>query len=324
LIGPAGICGVLGRAYLEGAVTLAMASASLAWVIWLQTRSPGLVRCAAALAGIAVSFKLTAAVFPAALLALTWVVVADPARSPGEWRERSVRGLVFVAGLVPFVIAPVIPWMGRSALLTGNPVFPLFARWIPSRDLSPDLSAQFERYNRYMLWGNSLGRQWTLEKRSLLVIFACVCVVVVASVAVLRLRSWQARGLVVVMSFLVLAQLLAAGFYVRYWIPTAAVMMVPAGLALRSVNPGPAARGALVAMTLVASLVQARRSLWGGDSLAELVRTAAGFEDRRAYLLRHLPLYPLYENLNRELSASSRIMLSCGCGISLQKVSRSM
>jgi hypothetical protein len=314
LVGPFGVATMLGCAYLEGAVTFAMATASLAWVMWWQTRDAGCLRCAGALAGVAVSFKLTAALFPVALLAATWLAAADPAWGVGQLRERTRRGLAQVATLVPFVVAPVLPWMVRSALVTGNPVFPLFARWIPSRDLSPDVSTQFERYNRYMLWGNRLGRDWSIERRSLLVLLACAVVVLFGAFVVLRLHSWLARGLTAVAGFVVLGTLMAAGFYGRYWIPAAAVLMLPLAIALRSVNPRPVVRGLVVAGTLAVSLLQGRRALAEqGVRFTELVRVDAGLDDRRAYLVRHLPIYPLYEDVNRELPPDSRVMLSCSC-----------
>jgi hypothetical protein len=47
---------------------------------------------------------------------------------------------------------------------------------------------------------------------------------------------------------------------------------------------------------------------------AELVRAAVGLEDQHAFLSRHMPLLPLYEKVNTELPADSRVMLSCYCG----------
>ena len=47
---------------------------------------------------------------------------------------------------------------------------------------------------------------------------------------------------------------------------------------------------------------------------AALVRTALGLEARRTFLLDQVKLYPLYDQVNRGLAPSSRVMLSCYCG----------
>jgi hypothetical protein len=105
LIGPGGAAAILGAAYVEGAAALCTASSALSWLVWYQTTNAvndrtnnrGYLRSAALLAGVAVSFKISAVFFPAALMVLTAVVVITKAWNdhPAARRSRnagSARG----------------------------------------------------------------------------------------------------------------------------------------------------------------------------------------------------------------------------------------
>jgi hypothetical protein len=314
LVGPLGVAIVLGRAYVEGGAAFAMIAAAMAWLLWFHSREQSWLRCAALLAGFAVTFKITAALLPAALVALTWVVAADPERTAGHAVRRGLDAAAFSARVVPLMVAPMLPWMVRSALVTGNPVFPLFARWIPSRDFSPDLSIQFDRWNRYMTWGNVVGRNWSLETRHQVLLGVCVVTLMLGLFAAARMRSWMARGTAAVVVVVSLAQLSAAGLYVRYSIPLGAVVALPVAAAVESLLSHRHAPAVGWALAVAASTVQANRCLrQDGANVVELVRTAAGLEPRHAYLLSHIGLYPLFERANRDLPEHTGVMLSCSC-----------
>jgi len=304
---------LLGCAYLEGFTTCAMSASALAWLIWFQTRKPSWLPVAFALAGIGVSFKITAALFPIALGALTLATVAAPARGEGKLRLGS---LPIPWHVYPLTLLPVAPWLLRSALVTGNPVFPLFARLIPTRDLSPALSKQFDDYNRYLLWATRFGAHWSLGQRKLILAGVAFSALSIAAVMFFRLRSYMARALVLVLLGTVLAQLAAVGLYARYWIPSFAVMALPILLALAGRNrlSERTAWTVLVAATGLGSLYQARQGInnVGGD-FRGLLATSFGLEPQRSFLLRHLPLYPLYERANL-LPPDSKIVLSTYCG----------
>jgi len=321
LVGPVGVGGVLGCAYLEGSTGFAMIASALAWILWFQGRDQGIdgsvgwLRAAFVLAGVAVSFKITSALFPVALAILTLAIQAEPA-------NRQDRPLLQV--LRPVLTAlllgslPVLPWLVRAALVTGNPLFPLFAQWIPSRDLSPALAKQFEDYNRYMLWASRAGAHWSLALRKLVLLGGALLTIAIGTVAFIRLRSYMARATTLVVVGTVLVQLGAVGLYARYWIPLLAVIELPLLLALPNL---PAAfperwlRALVVAAAALGSLVQARQGIGsaGGD-VRGLVATAFGLESQRAFLLEHLPLFPLYERANQSLPGSAKIVLSTYCG----------
>jgi hypothetical protein len=313
LVGPLAVVTLLGCAYLEGITTCAMSAATIAWLIWFQTRKPSWLPIAFALAGIGVSFKITAALFPIALGALTLSTLTDPARRDGTLR---LSALPIPWQVYPLTLLPVAPWLLRSALVTGNPVFPLFARVIPTRDLSPLLSKQFDDYNRYMLWATRFGAHWTMGQRKLILAAVALIAVALATFLFLRLRSYMARALVLVMLGTVLAQLAAVGLYARYWIPSFAVMALPILFALSGRKRFSDRTGwtLLVAATALGSLYQVRQGLDTVDrDVRGLLGTALGLESQRSFLHRHLPLYPLYERANL-LPPDSKILLSTYCG----------
>lgn len=315
LVGPVGVGWLLGCAYLEGATAFAMITSTLAWLIWFQERKSGWLRAAFALAGIAVTFKITAALFPIALMALTLAALSDPAQRQGKPLFQSLRP---AWQLFPITALPVAPWLLRSAVVTGNPFFPLFARWIPSRDLSPALAKQFEEYNRYMLWASRLGASWSLEQRKLVLAAVALATILVTLQVLVRRRSHMARAVALVVAGTVLVQLGAVGLYVRYWIPSFAVLEIPLLLALPTLGAALSERRArvlLIAATAAATLAQTRQALSTVDEdFRGLVSTAFGLESQRAFLERHLPLFPLYLQANRTLPRSAKIVLSAYCG----------
>src|SRR4051812_34263338 len=145
LFGPVGVANLLGWAYLEGATSFASIAATLAWIIWFQDRRSGWLRCAFALAGVGVSFKITAGLFPVALSALTFT------RWWNDKREAALAGKGPIAqlpwlSLAALSILPVTPWLARSAIVTHNPFFPLFAHILPSRDFSAEQASQWEHF----------------------------------------------------------------------------------------------------------------------------------------------------------------------------------
>jgi hypothetical protein len=313
LVGPVGVIGTLGTAFIEGAVSFSVAAAALAWVVWFQERDAGWLRCAAVLAGVAVTFKLTCALLPLALAVLTVLVLLDEQRRRGSERKVVSASIASTWQVVPLLAAPVVPWLIRSVLLTGNPVFPLFAQWIPTRDFSPATARVFDEYNRYLLWGTKLVNNWTLDERKLgLLALGVLLSAIVSIVCVIRLRSFMQRAAAFVFLGTALLQLYAVGLYVRYWIPMMAVLVLAVLLLCRPLLSRRWIPAALIASTLVVSALNTRTSLQQFEP-AKLARMALNQADRRVFVTQYQPLYPLYETANRELPPDSRILLSEYC-----------
>jgi hypothetical protein len=313
LFGPVAAGPLLGLAYIEGAVAFALLASALAWLVWFRARQEGWRRAAFALAGVAVAFKVTAGLFPVALLVLTWLIEGREARRRGE------SPLGVVTGSWPLLLltgAPLAPWLLRATVFTGNPFFPVFASWIPSDGLSPALAAQWELYNRYLSWGTRWGSAWSLETRKTIVLGVSLVATAAAGVIYVLLRSWLARVTTVVVWGTVLVQIVAVGLYTRYWVPLASVLQLPILAMVAALFPLTVPRSwlrpAVVALTAVLSVATARNLV--GQDPAGFMRTALGLQSQDDFLLRHLPLYPIFQYANRELPANARIVLGSYCG----------
>jgi hypothetical protein len=312
LFGPMGVGALLGWAYLEGATSAALIGSALAWLVWYQERDRAWLRCAALLAGIGVCFKITAGLFPVALGVLTLWVLTSEARAQ---KKPVLAEVLSILRLAPLLLVPALPWLLRSAVVTGNPLFPMGAQWIPSRDFSAKLAGKFESYNRYMVWGVTLGPSWTLERRKLFFLAVALALLVVGVFIASRRRTQVARSTTLVILGTLLVQLAAVGLYKRYWIPVFSVFQLPMIALFVEALSARWVRSALVTVTALLSLMQAKISLGTVDNdVPGLLKTAFGLEDQRQFLLDHMPLFPLYERANSEEPAPSGIGLSQYCG----------
>lgn len=310
--GPFGLGSLMGWAYVEAATAAALIASGLAWLTWYRDRSLGWLRLAGLLAGIGVSFKMTAGLFPVALGVLTLALL---------WREHREQGKpvagawLLLLGLTPFLVLPVLPWFARSALVTGNPFFPMFATLIPSRDFTAQQSADFDQYNRYMVWGVGRGQAWGLGVRKAMLAGVGAAIAGLGVLAYRRQRSYPARATALVVLGTVLVQLAAAGLYKRYWIPALAVLQLPVLLLLAGRLSAAWVRPALLGLTGLLSLYCAKQvySSVNGD-VAGLVKTSLGLQSQHDFLRRQLPLLPLYERVNREALPTAGVMLGGYCG----------
>lgn len=310
LAGPTAVSGLLGFAYIEGAIGFMMATATLTWLVWLRERDAGLLRFTALLVGVAVSFKITAILFAVAILILTAVALVAGARENGK--QALTPGLLL--SVLALGAAPVLPWFARSALVTGNPLFPLFAKKIPTRDLLPETAAMFDHYNRYFLWASRYNERWGVGFRQLVLLAAAAVVVALAAFAFVRLRTTMAKATAAVLGLIVLLQLSAVGLYLRYWVPVLPVLGLPILATLESTLLKLRWRWALVGFAALGSLYQARSSVSSaaGD-VRGLVATALGLEDYPTFLNQHIVLYPLFDYANTRLPPTARIALAYQC-----------
>ena len=312
LFGPVGVANLLGWAYLEGATSLASIAATLAWIIWFQGRQSGWLRCAFALAGVGVSFKITAGLFPVGLSALTLVCWWNDRRQARSESKPESR-LPWLSLLV-LSIAPVTPWLARSAIVTGNPFFPLFARLLPSRDFSPEQAGQWEHFNRYLNWAIRVGASWSLERRQLILVGVGALFAGVAGVIWLKQRTWLARAMTIALLVIALLQLGAVGLYIRYWIPVMSVFQLPLLLQLPRIMARRTFQVVLVGATALASLSQARRSLTNRTTPTDVLTTAFGLQPQHEFLHKTMPLMPLYDQVNQTLPVRTGVLLAAYCG----------
>jgi hypothetical protein len=289
LLGPLGIKSVMGLGYAEGTTSLGVVTCTLCWVIWLQTDRLQWLRVAAVLAGVAVTFKLTAALLPLALACLTIVVVRIRGQASADLRVGSMRT---VSGLALLMALPVVPWFVRSAIVTGNPVFPLFAQWIPSRDFPPAMAKSFESYNRYRLWGSRWGDTLSLGERKAILVVVAIAVLGIAAFVRSGQHDRLHRAVTVTVALTIVAQLVGAGLYARYWVPIAAVLQVPLiAVVLRRAKTRTAVVGLLL-VTAVLAGASTRSSL--RDHPRNLIAASVSERERDLFLARNVPLGPLW------------------------------
>lgn len=312
LFGPFGIGTLMGWAYVEGATAAALLAAGLAWLIWYQDRDLGFLRAAGLLLGIGASFKITAGLVPVAMAALTLVLLLREQREKGAPLTALLQAMLV---FLPFVALPVLPWLMRSALMTGNPFFPMFAGIIPSRDFTAEQSKAFDQYNRYMVWGVGSGAAWGLGLRKLILAGAAGALALCGVVVWWRQRSFKGRAVTLVVLFTLLIQLGAAGLYKRYWIPVLGLVEVPLLLLLARFAEQRVTQMATLLVTLLLSLFGSKQLVQGANGdVAGLVKTSVGLESQSDYMRRQLPLLPLYEIANRSFAPNAGVMLAGYCG----------
>jgi hypothetical protein len=312
LYSPFGVGSLIGWAFLEGAVSAALVAACAAWLIWYQERDRAWLRAAVLLAGVGASFKITAALFPVALGILTLLLLTRELRDKGE---RAVDAAISIARLLPLLVAPMLPWLLRSWIVTGNPVFPIAAGAIPSRDFSAEIAKKFESYNRYMVWGVNLGPSWTLERRKLVLLGFALGLALVGAFVVSRQRNYVRKSTAGVILGTVLLEILAVGLYKRYWIPIIAVGQLPVLALFAKQLSARWVRNGLVVLSGLASLLCAKQGLSSVDyDLGGLLKTPLGIESQRDFLLSHLPLFPLYERANIEQPRPAGVAVAAYCG----------
>ena len=232
-------------AYIDLGLTLEVVCAALAWLWWQRTRSQGWLICAALCAGFAFSFKLTGVLFVLALAVVTaWVSrrkerTSDHGEHEGHGEEqKESNGSVFSSAsilswrvvllVLGIGLLPGLPWLARSWVLTGDPVYPFLARVFPTRDWSAAHGAVFDAFMRYYNWaGGRTG--WGLGHRKLL-IMAVMGIYGVGACLAWRSagikRDAQARALLLLTALPTLALFAGTGLYFRFLVPVLPLHLV--------------------------------------------------------------------------------------------------
>ena len=201
-------------------IALVCASTATLWLMlrWKKEGGKGLLILAGLTAGFCYAIKPTLGLVPVACAILIY------------WRSRSAQLTAMFSGVSALSI---LPWMGRSLVLSGNPFAPFLNAWFPRDGIPVSTEATLNNffgmfspnflwktaYLDYTIWG---GHQGMLGPAFLLL-----------PVALFALRSKAGRYLLGYSGILLLT--FPANTGTRFLLPAAG----PASLALASVLPAP-------------------------------------------------------------------------------------
>ena len=290
----------LADAYIDCSVSFHFICALLAFALWQRTRRNDWLFVSALSAGIAASCKLTAAPLGVALtLAVAYEELSSGPRRAFGTPWVAIRKAGWVALLA---LAPLVPFLVRAGVLTGNPFYPFMSQWIPTRDWSAAAGATLDTFVKYGNWGQ--GHAIPLTNRRLIHHLACATALALTLVG---LRLWRARPLrtlVGITGFLLVVFLWSTGPYPRYLLPVASAAIV---LVLVPLEPPLKKMHWLAPLTVVVALygfLQAARAFRRDD-----FRVVLGLMGTEAYLDGRIPIYPLWQYANTILPQDAPLLV---------------
>jgi hypothetical protein len=255
---------------------------------------------AAVFAGLGACCKLNGIWIVAAMAV---VVAFSPALAQSSLRTRLRRAVVlFAVG-----ITVVVPWLLRSWVITGNPVYPLFYGILGGREWTAEGWPRVQHY--FFLMNTPPGLAPTpavllLSRAALVGIGALLAVVVYWRTRVSPLKV-PARFAVTFIPLL----FLSSGYNLRFLLPIYPCVVVCAGAGLgaflyRSKRPGPAA------LCILAAVLGFRVAVSGLEpSLPVAASVAVGSTSSEQYLRAALPVYSATEFCNANVPANERILV---------------
>ncbi len=197
-------------AYIDLGVALYVATACLAWVHWHQSNDVRWLRTAALCAGFAATFKLTMVLFGATLIALS-----VPALLRRGSASTVIRELVCIGALAG---TPILPWLIRTWILTGNPVYPFLHTVFPTPYWSADAAWAFREYFQHYNWGTS-HPEWSESLRRGARLSAFVFMLVLTGWCGVFVRDPMRRNLALLSGLAVLTHIWFLGLYARLTLP---------------------------------------------------------------------------------------------------------
>jgi hypothetical protein len=290
---------LIAQAYNDLGVVWMMVSGLIFWLASRDSKEPRLRACVALCAGFAASFKFTALTLCAAF-PLLFLIEEDAAT---RWSKGLRRA--FVYGLI--ALLPVLPWLVRNGLLTGNPVYPMLSSIIPTRDWSPELARVFSQFFRYYNWGKAYAHQWSETRRA--VMLACTSAVILGAcaLAIWRTKHGELRSLLILGTVLLATALGVTGLYFRFWLPSMLCLCLAATAVLGRQRFVPAASCAILLLGL---LLRIRAEVLSpvGVGVAGDLRIALGLQSLgEAY--KHEPVWETWQYINSHTPPDSHILI---------------
>lgn len=268
-------------------VTFQFLCALLAWFLWRQTRGAGWLWSAALCAGFAASFKLTGVFVGVVLAALTLF----ERRGEGQAFGKAARGAI---AFFAVSVLPLLPWLARSAVLTGNLVYPMFGSVIPTRDWTPGFGVAFDHWYKFYNWGWT-HPEWSLEKRRKLCLMAMAALVGGTTLLGALWRNRDARVLLTLVGALGFGCLWTTGLYLRYMLPLLPLVYLLLLLPFARLLDSAGWMRFLVPVAVLGSSLLFVKEIRG--RLHGAVSAVTSRSGREAYL-QSVPLMPLWNALN--------------------------
>jgi len=268
-----------------------------AFLHWRRDGGKGWLLTCGALAGFAAGCKMTA-VLVIAFLALATTVESSKGRR-----------LTHAAQFLALSLAIASPWYIKSAVWTGNPVYPFFYHLFGGKYWSASAAAQYSQeqisfgmgrgplaflllpWNLTMhgsRFSNLPGLAFTIITQSL----GPLLLAMVPLVWLSRLK--RDEKILLVYSAVALAAWFWMSQHIRYVLPIGAVLCVMAGIG--------AERAAQAGIGKVVGLAYVSAGLWTafglGLGVIDSSSAALGLEKESNYLARTLRVYPMVEKVN--------------------------
>lgn len=260
-------------------------------------------------AGVAAGIKPTG-VLGVSCLVLVFLVVLI--RQKGPWRE-NCKDLARI--LVPTAVL-LTPWLIKSWILTGNPIYPFLYGLFGGPEWSAELSDQLGRWQR----GMGMGRSWL---DSLLLPFRVILsggpgydhfdgkisplwlVIVPFSAAVARRDPWVARSLGFAGLYFVVWALTSQ--QMRFLIPILPFLAIAAGIAAYETSRGLKSTFALLSRSAVIATSIAMVVLGGQDLWSPTRMMVPRYLDTGSALVEEV-VHPVFQYINEDLPAEARLL----------------
>ncbi len=255
---------------------------------------------AALFAGLAATTKLTG----------FWVIVCSSSMYILIQFKRSrsispIRTFVFTATSV----AVVTPWLIKSWVLTGNPIYPLLYRWLGGIEWSATAWTRFQL--AHLIYNTPRGMQPTpavLQHTHLMYASAGVAVFIAIAIGAWRTR----RYCVLLTAFGVFLACISIGNYFnpRFLMPALPALLVVVGCWISGIRRLQTREWMLscIALSLIIPLLQKSPKAWV-PNLPDAVELALGRLSAETYQLDNISEYHVSAYANSHLPSTARILI---------------
>ena len=295
-------------AYNDCVLAFALLMAFYVLALWWGDRQRSWLVLLGVLIGFAFAVKYTGVVAAAAAVAAALSV----GTRTGNW-SAAARGLAVSAAVA---LAIGLPWLAKSAILTGNPLAPFFNDWFRNPYISVEWEQAYEfamrsyRGGPFDRWEQLLEAPFDLVRGERYA-GSLGWTLLMAPIALLAWRRPFARALLAAAFVCALPWLANAG--ARFLIPSVLFGAFALGAALQSL-PRRAAVPVVAALLAVQCVTSwpAHRSLWYYGGLWSVEgfpwRAAARLEPQKWHLARNVEFFLLADELDRRAGPEERVL----------------